>query len=446
MIWNIFLTFLFVFANAFCVAAEFAIVKVRISQLRVRVKAGSKLAVLAENIVHNLDSYLSATQLGITLASLGLGWIGEPVVGQLIYRFMDFVNLDVTPETAHSIALPTAFALISFLHIVFGELAPKSLAILYPENITLSLSIPLKILHFVFKPFIYVLNGTANLILKMFGLEPPHESEAHHSSEEIRFILEESSKSGAIEGAEHKLIENIFDFSDTPVKQIMIPRNDIEAVEKDTSIDELWEYMIERGYSRIPIYNKDIDNIIGIIYGKDLLALVKHPNLIILNDIMRRPLFVNENDKIQDVLKRMQRTHIQLAIVYNEFGGTAGLISIEDILEEIVGEIQDEHDDELDIITPNRDGFFELNASMSISDVNDFIAENLPVDVELPESEDYETIGGYILSETGKIPKVGETVTVGSYLFTIIDGNERRIEKIKIEQKINTKDDTKEND
>ncbi|MPN35413.1 Hemolysin C [bioreactor metagenome] len=204
--------------------------------------------------------------------------------------------------------------------------------------------------------------------------------------------------------------------------------------------------MIERGYSRIPIYNKDIDNIIGIIYGKDLLALVKHPNLIILNDIMRRPLFVNENDKIQDVLKRMQRTHIQLAIVYNEFGGTAGLISIEDILEEIVGEIQDEHDDELDIITPNRDGFFELNASMSISDVNDFIAENLPVDVELPESEDYETIGGYILSETGKIPKVGETVTVGSYLFTIIDGNERRIEKIKIEQKINTKDDTKEND
>jgi len=436
MLSNLFLTFLFVFANAFCVAAEFAIVKVRVSQLKVRVKTGSKLAKISEGIVHNLDSYLSATQLGITLSSLGLGWIGEPVVGELIFNFMEFLRLDMTPEMAQSIALPVAFCFISFLHIVFGELAPKSLAILYPENVTLSLSIPLKILHFIFKPFIIVLNGCANLLLRMVGLRTAKESDLHHSSDEIRMILEESSKSGVIEDAEHELIDNIFDFANTPVKQIMVPRNNIKAIEKNATVDDIWEHIIERGYSRIPIYNKDIDDIIGVIYGKDTLTLIKNPDSFVLENVMRKPIFVNENDKIRDVLKQMQKTHIQLAIVFDEFGGTAGLITIEDILEEIVGEIQDEHDNEAALIESNREGFFELSSSMTIDDVNDFIKEKLSLEDEelIPDSDDYETIGGYILSATGRIPKVGETVPLGNYLFTILEANERKIERIKITQ------------
>lgn len=429
MLEKIALTLLFVLANAFFVAAEFAIVKVRISQLRVRIKAGSKLAKLAESIVQNLDSYLSATQLGITLSSLGLGWIGEPVVAQLIHSLMELFNLNIAPETAHSIALPVAFGLISFLHIVFGELAPKSLAILYPENVTLSLSIPLRILHFIFKPFIYILNGAANMVLKVVGLEPPKEGEIH-SSDEIRLILEESSKSGAIEEAEHELIENIFDFADTPVKQIMIPRNNIEAVEKHSTADEICEMIIEKGYSRIPVYDKDIDNIVGIIHGKDLLTLIKNPTLIILDDIIRKPFFVNENERIQDVLKRMQKIHIQVAIVYNEFGGTAGLISIENILEEIVGEIQDEHDEEVDLIDTVNEGFLEVDASIAINDLNYFIKN---ADWQLSENENYETVGGYILNAICRIPQTGETITIGNNIFYILSANERKIDKIKIE-------------
>ena len=430
MLEKIALTLLFVLANAFCVAAEFAIVKVRASQLKIKAKAGSKLAILAESIVYNLDSYLSATQLGITLASLGLGWIGEPVVGQLIMNFINLLNLNIEPELVHSISLPIAFILISFLHIVFGELAPKSIAILYPENITISLSIPLKILHTVFKPFIYILNGTANFSLKLLGFELVKEVGPYHSSEEIRLILEESTISGAIEGAEHKLIENIFDFADTPVKQIMTPRNKIQAIEKNFSIDELWETIVEKGYSRIPVYDKDIDNIVGIIYGKDLLNLKKNPNLIIMSDIIRKPLFVNENARIKDVLKQIQKIHIQLAIVYNEFGGTAGLISIEDILEEIVGEIQDEHDEDITLIDSINEGFLEMDASMSINDLNDFIKNET---WKLPENENYETVGGYILNAICRIPQTGEIITVGNNIFHILAANERKVEKIKIE-------------
>jgi CBS domain containing-hemolysin-like protein len=428
MLGNILLTLVFVLANAFCVAAEFAIVKVRASQLKVRVKQGNILAKYADDIVHHLDSYLSATQLGITFASLGLGWIGEPVVGKIIINVLTAVDVSISPETAHSIALPVAFAAISFLHIVFGELAPKSIAILYPENITLGLSIPLKIIHFIFKPFIILLNGSANLFLRVFGIEPPVESEETHSSEELRYIIEESNRGGVIEDSESKLIENIFDFKSIPVKQIMVPRNKIEALKKDANMDEILSCFIERGYSRIPIYEVEIDNIIGIVFGKDLLALINSPGLIILEDILRQPINVNEDDLIQDVLKQMQKTHIQLAIVLNEFGGTAGLITIEDILEEIVGEIQDEHDDEETLVEKKLDGDLEISSSITIDDVNEFLEE------PLPQSEAYETLGGYILNSIGRIPSQGEVITIGSHFFTIMDSNERKIEKVIIKE------------
>jgi CBS domain containing-hemolysin-like protein len=427
MIINILLTILLVLANAFCVAAEFAIVKVRQSQLKVRAKQGSRLAIFAEDIVHNLDSYLSATQVGVTLVSLGLGWIGEPVVSKIIINFLQLLHIELSPQ----IASPIAFFSISFLHIVFGELAPKSLAILYAESITIGLSIPLKILHFIFKPFIVLLNGSANLVLKIFRITPPKESDTFHTPDEIRYILEESTKSGALEDTEHTLLENVFDFADTPVKQIMSPRNNIEAVEKHSHIDSILETFIEKGYSRIPVFDKGIDNIIGVIYGKDLLTWTKHPNLIILEDILRKPIFVNEDDMIHNVLKRMQKTHIQLAIVINEFGGTAGLITIEDILEEIVGEIQDEHDEEVDLIETKTEGIWEVSAALPIDDVNDFLIE------ELPDSENYETIGGYVLSAIGRIPIENEIITIGNSIFTILEASERKIEKIRIEQKTN---------
>jgi CBS domain containing-hemolysin-like protein len=427
MISNVLLTLLFVLANAFFVAAEFAIVKVRLSQLKVRIKQGSKLAKYAENIVHNLDSYLSATQLGITLASLGLGWIGEPVVSKIIITLLSIINVDISVEAAHSISLPTAFVLISFLHIVFGELAPKSIAIIYSENVTLGLSIPLKIIHFVFKPFIFLLNGTANLFLKIFGIRLQNETEEPHSSEELRVIIEESTKVGTIKDTESKLIENVFDFKSIPVKQIMIPRNKIIALKKDSNINDILNCFIEYGYSRIPIYDGDIDNnIIGIVFSKDLLKFINAPVQFVLENVLREPITLNEDDLIQDVLIRMQKTHIQIAIVLNEFGGTAGLITLEDIIEEIVGEIQDEYDDEEELVEEKLDGAIDISASITINDVNDMLKE------PLPESEVYETLGGYILHSIGRIPTKNEQIVIGQHTFTIIESNERKIEKIQI--------------
>ena len=430
MILNIFITILLVFANAFCVAAEFAIVKVRMSQLKVKAKSGSKLASLAQNIVSQLDSYLSATQLGVTLSSLGLGWIGEPVVGKIILIFINFINstfgLNIPPETSQSLSLPIAFILITILHIVLGELVPKSLAILYPENIAMVVSVPLKIFHTIFKPCIIILNGTANFLIRIIGLEPPKENEEHHSPEEIRMLLEDSTKKGEIEQEEHKLLDNIFDFSDTSVKQIMVPRNKIIALEKDSSLETILETLIENGYSRIPLYDNEIDNIIGMIYGKDLLTLINNKNLITLNDIIRKPLFIDEEEMIQDVLKTMQSSHIHFAIVVNEFGGTSGLVTLEDILEEIVGEIQDEHDDEEVLVTASSNQEFDVDASLAINDINDFIPE------KIPDSDNYETLGGYIITILGRIPKESEKIKIDNYIFTITEASTRKIEKVHI--------------
>ena len=428
MFGNILLTLVFVLANAFFVAAEFAIVKVRVSQLKVKVKQGNKLAKHAEDIVQHLDSYLSATQLGITFASLGLGWIGEPVVSKIIIAILTFTSINISPELLHSISLTTAFMLISFLHIVLGELAPKNIAILYSENVTLGLSIPLKIIHFILRPFIILLNGAANYFLKIIGIQPPDETERMHTSEELRYIIEESTKVGTIENTESELIENIFDFKSIPVKQIMVPRNKIVALKKDNDINDIVNHFIECGYSRIPIYDTDIDDIVGIVFGKDLLTLLNNPKQIILKDILRKPINVNEDDLIQDVLKRMQKTHIQLAIVLNEFGGTAGLITIEDILEEIVGEIQDEHDEEENLVEEKLDGVLEILSSITINDVNEFLKE------PLSENDLYETLGGYILNSVGRIPQKGEVINIDKYIFTIIEGDERKIEKIRIKE------------
>lgn len=428
MIFNIFLTLLFVLANAFCVAAEFAIVRVRTSQLKILAKDGSRLAAFSEGIVTHLDSYLSATQLGITLASLGLGWIGEPVVGQIIFSIINFIGIDITERMAHDIALPTAFVLISFLHIVFGELAPKSIAIIYPEKVTIALSIPLKIIHFILKPFIVLLNGTSNMVLKIFGLHIPDESETQHSTEEIRMIIEENSKYGGMENTEQQLLENIFDFTETPIKQVMVPRNNIEAMDKKSELNEIIDKMLECGYSRIPIYEDEIDNIVGIIYGKDLLKIVREPQKFNIDNIIRKPLFFKENELLHDVLKKIQKTHIQMAIVYNEFGGTAGLVTIEDILEEIVGEIQDEHDAEDSMFEATTETSWEIAASLPIHDVNDF------AHIEIPESENYETLSGYITSVLSRIPTTNEVFSIGNYKFTILNANDRKIEKVKIEK------------
>ena len=435
MVVDIFLTLFLVFLNGFFVAAEFAIVKVRSSQLELRLRTGSKSAKLAKSLTENLDAYLSATQLGITLASLGLGWIGESVVADIIKEVLLIFGFSLSVELTHQIALPIAFVTITILHIVFGELAPKSVAIQRPESVSLIISIPLRIFYILFKPFIWILNSFANLIIKILGFQSHSAESELHSSEEILFLLEESSKSG-VEGMPDKdLIENVFDFSDTPVKQIMVPRGSISGIELNTPIDTIIESIIDEGYSRLPIYNHNIDNILGVIVAKDLISILKHEQLIILQDIIRPPYFVYEDQKINILLKEMQLRKIHFAVVLNEFGGTAGIVTLEDIIEEIVGEIQDEYDEEIPKVENVTKNIFKVQAITAIDDANDFLP------IPIPEDEDYETVGGYIVSYVGRIPVINEEIELDDYMCTIISGNERNI--IEVQLKIIEKNTSK---
>jgi CBS domain containing-hemolysin-like protein len=424
MILNIILTLFLVFLNGFFVAAEFAIVKVRLSQIELRIKTGSSIAKTTKHLITHLDSYLSATQLGITLASLGLGWIGESVVAKIIIAFMGLLDLSINELLAHQIALPTAFITITILHIVFGELAPKSIAIQNSEKVALTISLPLRAFYLFFRPFIWILNTFANWIIKLMGFRPASEEEELHSAEELRYLLEESSKSGMIGIQESELIENVFEFTDTPIKQIMVPRGKIVAVGVSMPLESIQEKFISEGYSRMPVYDGTIDNIKGILYAKDLIKLMCNSDNIEIKDIIRPVYFINENEKIDILLRNMQRNKIHLAIVLDEFGGTSGLVTMEDIIEELVGEIQDEYDEETPIITQLSDFEFKIKASASINDIN----EILPV--ALPESEEYETLGGLIIGKLGRIPEDKEIINIDNYECNIIECSDRHIETV----------------
>jgi CBS domain containing-hemolysin-like protein len=287
---QIFLTFFLVFLNGFFVAAEFAIVKVRASQIEIKVKTGNRIARIAKHITQHLDGYLAATQLGITLASLGLGWVGERVMEEVLHNLL--LTFGASPETIVSFsgtAAPIiAFTLITIMHIVFGELAPKSFAIQRPVNTTLGIALPLHAFYLVFRPFIWLLNGFANLILKAFGIHTSAGHEAHHSSEELQYLLDQGKESGALDTNEHELIKNVFDFNERVVKNIMVPRTKISAIELETPTAEVLDYIIKEGYSRIPVFEDTIDKIVGIIHAKDVLPILVEQKEVLIADIIRK--------------------------------------------------------------------------------------------------------------------------------------------------------------
>ena len=425
MVLDIIITFLLVFFNGFFVAAEFAIVKVRASQLEVKVKAGNRNAILSKHIVSHLDGYLAATQLGITLASLGLGWIGEPVVSKIIINLMNLFGFEIDPELAHNIALPVAFALITILHIVFGELAPKSLAIQRSVDTTLFIAYPLQFFFFIFRPFVWLLNGIANFILRSLGISTVHGSDIH-SSEELQYLVRQGQKSGEIDEAEYKIIKNAFDFFEQTAKQIMVPRTQVFAIDinkfSDTTIDKI----IEEGYSRIPCYDKNIDNIIGVIYLKDILIEIRKKEALDIRSIIRNMPVVPVTKSIGQLLNEFQTKHEQIALVVNEYGGTEGIITMEDILEELVGEIQDEYDNEISIVEKVGDNIYNVIASSTIDDINDF----LPHPIE--KDEQYETLAGFLILKFGKIPSIKEKIVIDNYEYSVLKKNKSSISLVEI--------------
>lgn len=386
------LTVFLVFLNGFFVAAEFAIVKVRSSQIEVNQDINAGVSNVAKLIVNNLDSYLAATQLGITLASLGLGWVGESSLMPVVIKLFEVLGL-TGPEWmsfAQNFSFIIAFIIITILHIVFGELAPKSLAIQFPTKTTFTIAWPLRIFYFVFRPVIWLMNGLANMILRAIGIKPIHGGDIH-TEEELKMIITESSEGGAIEESERDLIQNVFEFDDRRVINIQTLRKNISAINVTTSVKEAIDYAIEEGYSRYPVYEESLDNIIGILYTKDLMRqLMANPNETDVRGILREPIFISESAMIKHVLKQFQKKRVQMAIVTNEVGEVAGIVSMEDILEELVGEIQDEYDNEDPIVERLDKGVYLVNAHNAISDINRL----LPYKFE--ESEHYDTLAGLI--------------------------------------------------
>jgi CBS domain containing-hemolysin-like protein len=427
------LTGFLVLLNGFFVAAEFALVRVRGSQIEIKVKAGSRVAKITRGIMSNLDGYLAATQLGITIASLGLGVIGEGVFTDVALNLFKTFGFAITSSVTITVAHILAFVFITILSIVFGELAPKTLAIQRSVRTALAISTPLRIFFIVFRPIIWVLNKFANFILRMFGINA-YQGEAHHSSEELQYLLDQGKESGALDSNEHELIQNVFEFNERVVKNIMVPRTKISGVDINTEKDELLEILITEGYSRIPVYDDVIDKIVGIVHAKDILPLLARNEEIILKDIIRKPYFIPETKKINDLMAELQQKRIQIAIVLDEFGGTAGMVTLEDIVEELVGEIQDEYDEEKPIVERVNDREFIVNALAPIYDVN----SHLPHD--LPEDGDYDTVSGWLGDIFGKIPDVGEQKESNGYNITVLKKSDQNIESVKLELLINEED------
>jgi len=421
---EIILTLVLVALNGFFVAAEFAIVKVRTSQLEIGTEQ-SAVKDVAKHITEHLDSYLAATQLGITIASIGLGIVGEEVMHEIFVRVFDSTGI-TPPENLTAYTVTASFVVITFLHVVFGELAPKSIAIRYPLETTLFTAMPLRGFYIVGKPFIVMFNGFANLVLKLIGVKPASEHESSHSEEELRIVIAESKASGSINANELELIENVFAFDNRVAKQVMLPRTRIFAIDIQWDNDTIIDKVLEEGYSRVPIYEDNLDKIIGVVYTKDLLRLMRRQKEFSIKDIIRPALFVPESKKLKELIKEFQQSRSHLAIVIDEYGTTIGLLTTEDLVEEIVGEIYDEYDEKINLVTQLSENEFAISASSSIADLN----RTLPH--PLPESSEYSTIAGLLMSQLSHIPQLNESIKVDDYEITVIKTSHHGVVQVRL--------------
>lgn len=421
VLWRLGLALLLVLINAFFVAAEFSLVGARHTRIATLAQSGNRMARLADNAIGHLDHYLSATQLGITLALLGLGWVGESTLAAILIQWFGNLPAPWSAIATHTVAGALAFSLITVMHIVLGELAPKSLAILFPEGVVLWTAIPLVGFTRVFAPFIYALNGLANLILRVLGLKPPHEAQRVHWPEEIEMLLRQSYESGLLAKEPVEMIRGIFDLSETAAGEVMTPRTEMVALPIDTPLDEAAREILDAGHSRLPVYEDSLDRIAGIVLARDVWR-ARREGGDRLSDLVRPAAFVPDSKMVEDLLRDMQRDRIHMAIVVDEFGGTAGLVTLEDLVEEIVGEIRDEHEDEVEEILETGAGAL-LAGSAPVADVNERF------DLSLPEG-DYTTMAGYVMGRLGRIARRGDTVTFDGGAVRVISLNGRRVTRL----------------
>jgi CBS domain containing-hemolysin-like protein len=411
-----------VLLNAFFVTAEFALVKIRGSQLDTMADEGDKRAAFAKQVKQNLDAYLSACQLGITLASLGLGWLGEPFLARMLQPAFALAQIE-SHALITSISFALAFSLITFLHIVLGEQAPKILAIRKTTSAALWVSPPLRLFYIVFKPAIWFLNASSNWVLRyLLRVEPAAEGELAHSEEELRLILEQSEKSAEVTPLGRELVFNVLDLRDRVVRDIMTPRGEIVYLDLEDDFETNVKKAIESRHTRFPLCRENLDNTVGLIHIKELVPMMRdpHPDLM---KIKRELIPLPEMMPLEKLLNLFLSKHAHLAMVVDEFGGTVGMVTLENVLEELVGDIQDEFDAEKEEFRKINDTEIAVAGSLGLYELNDATGLEL-------ESPDVSTIGGYVTHLLGHLPKQGEQVKIDNYLVTVSQTDGRRINQL----------------
>ena len=416
------LAFFLVLLNGFFVAAEFALVKVRPTQIEPHLAKGGKSAKVARHMITHLDAYLSATQLGITLASLALGWIGEPAFAWVIEPLVMQIP-GATPTLLHSISLTISFGVITVLHIVLGELAPKSLAIRKPEASTLVVALPLYAFYKLTYPAIWLLNHAANALLRLFGIPPVSESEMAHDEEELRMLLAASAPS-VLSKHKRELLANIFELSNRVARQIMVPRGDVTYLSTTKSLAENLEIARESGHTRLPLCEGDLDHVVGLVHIKDLFR-TREP-LASVEAVAREIAFIPETLSVDRLLRRMRSEKLHLAAVLDEYGGVSGIVTLENVIEEIVGQIQDEFDLETPELVRKRDDVYVVSGGMLVIDLEQALG------VEFSD-RDEDTVGGVMLSELGRRPEVGDAVELGPLTLRVVEVEGHRILKVRVQ-------------
>ena len=427
-VFKIGIVLLLVLLNGYFVASEFALVAVRKTRVEELARKGNITARILKKALDNLDSYISATQLGITLASLALGWLGEPAIARFLEPYFTFIPKEAAFITSNTLAVIIAFSIITFLHIVLGELAPKSIALQRSETVSLLVITPLVLFAKIFRPFIWLLNGAGQLLLKIFGMRAPSGYQLVHSVEEIKMILKQSSQGGVIPAKEAEMVYNVFQLGEIPVKYLMVPRTEILSFNVATSLKEVVKKIEHHPHSRFPVFESSIDNIIGFVHVKDIYQEVLHngENIKLSQlKIIREIISIPEGKKIDDVLQDMRRKRVHLAIVNDEFGGTAGIITLEDIIESLVGEIEDEFDKPVKNIVKQKDNSYLVEGHTLIEDIKQKF--NLPL-----KGQGYTTIGGLVFGLLGHEPRVGDTVQISNLALKVERIEGKRIKLLRL--------------
>ena len=413
-----------VLLNGFFVAAEFALVGARKSKLQEMADAGDRLSRLAIRAIENLDRYISATQLGITIASLALGWVGEPVVAAMIDLLLEQFGVTPSAGATHTAAgIAVGFAVITFLHVVYGELAPKTVALVMPEKLSGWVALPLMFFAKVMTPFIALLNGTANASLRLFGIQPMSESRHVHSPEELRMLVMQARAHGTLDESDSAMLAGVFDFHEKKVQDVMRPRTEMIALSIDADETEVRETLSRERYSRYPVYQESLDDVVGVFLAKDL-WLHDRKSAFSLKQFVRDPLYVPATRGAVRVLDDLRKTRAHMAVVLDEYGGTAGIVTMEDLIEEVIGDIADEYD-MVSRESVEVNGVLELAGNLSLIDVRSDHR------VSIPEG-DWTTLGGYVFARLGRVPRVGDRVVFPGGDLEVIAMEGRRVAGVRV--------------